>query len=137
MRTVVTFGVWDLLHVGHVRFLERARGLGDFLVVGVPMDAVVKEDKGQVPIVPTDQRVAMLWALRCVDHVKVYGMLDFLPVLEDFRPTELAVGQDWGGEPRHLEAMRWCKENGCRVTRLLRTEGVSTSGLVERIRSRT
>ena len=124
---VVCFGIWDLLHVGHLRFFQKARAQGSWLGVGVPSDAVVIADKGRPPIIPFDQRLEMLEQLRCVDAARSYSTLDFLPVLEWFNPHVLAVGENWGGAERHKAAEAWVEERGGRVVRLPRTEGVSTT----------
>lgn len=132
MTFVVTFGCWDLLHVGHVAFLERAAALGDRLVVGVPSDEVVCEDKGREPVITMADRVRMLQALRCVSVAVPYFSLDFLPVLEAVRPDVLAVGDTWGTAERHLAAERWMREG--RVVRLPHTSGVSTTIIRGRMR---
>lgn len=134
MAVVVTFGVWDLLHVGHVRFLERARKHGPFLVVGVPTDEVVIEDKGRPPVVPFAERKAMLESCRWVDVAIRYDVLDFAAVLDRVRPHVLAVGDQWGAERRHRDAEAWIAGRGGRKVVIPRTPGVSTTELVHRIR---
>jgi len=69
MRTVLTFGTFDVLHVGHVSILERARALGDRLVVGVSSDALNLAKKGRRPVYPEADRLRLIAALRCVDAV--------------------------------------------------------------------
>ena len=111
MQTIVYIpGVWDLLHVGHVRVLRRARALGDRLVVGVPSDDVVE-------------------SLACVDTAWPYYDLGFLRHLELLRPDILAVGETWGVAPRHRDAERWVKKNGVRLVKLPYTTGVSTTSI--------
>lgn len=127
MILVYSPGVWDLLHVGHLAYLERARALGDRLAVGVPSDEVVRLDKGRPPAVPLAERLRLLAALRCVDLAVPYYALEFLTHLELFRPDVLCVGEGWGGAARHEEAEGWAAACGCRVVRLPRTPGVSTT----------
>ena len=130
MQTIVYIpGVWDLLHVGHVRVLRRARALGDRLVVGVPSDDVVEEDKGKQPVIPLEHRVEMLESLACVDTAWPYYDLGFLRHLELLRPDILAVGETWGVAPRHRDAERWVKKNGVRLVKLPYTTGVSTTSI--------
>lgn len=127
MILVVTFGCWDLLHVGHVAVLERARALGDRLVVGVPSDEVVTEDKGRPPVILLADRLRMVAALRCVDVAVPYHLLAFVPTLEAVRPDVMAVGDTWGSECRHVAAETWMTAAGGRVVRLPYTAGVSTT----------
>lgn len=105
-------GVWDLLHVGHLHALSLAKGLGDYLVVGIPDDQVVEEDKGRPPIITLQDRMTMLVALRCVDKVVAYHRLEFISQLESIQPDILAVGDTWGQDERHLAAEEWVKSNG-------------------------
>lgn len=129
-------GVWDLLHVGHINVLEWAKALGDQLVVGVPSDAVVMEDKGWPPIIPLEQRIKMLSALRCVDLAIPYYSLSFIRELCWLNPTMLVVGEPWGAEARHREAEQWVKDNGKQLVRLPRTEGVSTTLICQKVQGR-
>lgn len=130
---VLTFGVWDMLHVGHLRFLERASALGDSLVVAVPSDLVVIEDKRQAPVIPARDRRAMLSALRCVGQTVLYDELDFVQTLERVQPDVLAVGGDWGRLKRHRDAERWVLSRGGRVKRVRRYHGESTSLIRQRV----
>ena len=133
MRIVYMPGVWDLLHVGHVAALESARALGDVLVVGVPGDEVVREDKGSLPVIPLHARLRMLLALRCVDVAYPYHALEFVTHLALFRPDVLAVGETWGCEQRHLDAEQWARDHGCRVVKLPYTPEESTTSIRQRI----
>jgi glycerol-3-phosphate cytidylyltransferase len=134
MTTVLTFGVWDLLHVGHVAFLVRAAALGDRLVVGVAGDEAVRQDKGRPPVIPDLDRAKMIGALRCVESAVVYPELDFLPTLWAVKPDVLAVGSQWGGQDRHRAAEAWMNHYNKRVSVIFRTSGVSTTDIVARIR---
>ena len=136
MRLVYYPGVWDLLHVGHVQALSLARLAGDKLVVGVPSDEVVVEDKGEPPIIPLSDRVTMLKALRMVDEVLPYYRLEFLTHLNLLRPQALAIGETWGNAARHVEADKWCLLNGCRLLKIPRYPNESTSAIKQRIRGR-
>lgn len=131
--TVLTFGCWDLFHLGHLRFLERAAGLGRRLIVGMAADAVVVRDKGRAPVVGQGERFAVLSALRYVDRVHLYTTFDFVPTLLEYRPEVLAVGAEWGVADRHTAAEVMVTGWGGRLVRLLRTDGVSTSGRVAEI----
>jgi glycerol-3-phosphate cytidylyltransferase len=127
-------GVWDLLHVGHVTILEHAKTLCDRLVVGVPSNEVVKEDKGKYPIIPLQDRVRMLSALRCVDAVLPYYRLEFLTNLKIIQPDILVVGEKWGVGKRHREAEEWLHQNEGRLVILPYYQYESTSTIKQRVR---
>jgi rfaE bifunctional protein nucleotidyltransferase chain/domain len=95
-RTVLANGCFDILHVGHVRYLEGARKLGDVLVVAINSDRSVRALKGPGrPILNEHERVALVSALRCVDHVVVFDEPDVTRVLEVLRPAVHAKGTDY------------------------------------------
>ena len=95
-RTVLANGCFDILHVGHVRYLEDARKLGDALVVAINSDRSVRALKGEGrPILNEQERVALVSALRCVDHVVVFDEPDVTRVLEVLRPAIHAKGTDY------------------------------------------
>lgn len=133
MQIVYIPGVWDLLHVGHLTILERAKALGDRLVVGVPSDGVVKEDKGTTPVIRLEDRLRMLAALRCVDVAIPYYRLEFLAHLRMIQPDILAVGEAWGHDRRHAEAEQWIMQHRRRVVRLPYYEGESCTDIRERV----
>ncbi|MFP4033609.1 MAG: D-glycero-beta-D-manno-heptose 1-phosphate adenylyltransferase [Desulfococcaceae bacterium] len=135
LRVVFTNGCFDLLHVGHVRYLAAARAEGDRLVVGLNSDASVRTIKGPLrPIVPEDQRAEVLSALECVDRVTLFDEPDPLNLILALRPDVLAKGADWAekdiiGAP---EVHGW----GGRVARIRVVEGASTTGMIQRIQER-
>ena len=95
-KTVLANGCFDILHVGHVRYLEGARQLGDALVVAINSDRSVRALKGPGrPILNEQERVALVSALRCVDHVVVFDEPDVARVLEVLRPAIHAKGTDY------------------------------------------
>jgi glycerol-3-phosphate cytidylyltransferase len=126
-RTVITFGTFDVLHVGHVRVLERAAALGGRLVVGVSSDALNVAKKGRAPIYTQDERIEIVGALRCVDEVFVEESLELKQhYVVEHRADLLVMGDDWEG------AFDWLSES-CEVVYLPRTPSVSTTGLIEHI----
>lgn len=129
-------GVWDLLHIGHLQVLLNAANLGDRLVVGVPNDHIVLADKGQLPIVPVNQRKIMLECLWFVDVVLPYDKLEFITHLNQVKPDILAVGSTWGKEKRHKDAEKWVEHHGRRMVVLPYTQGISTTILEEKIYER-
>ena len=95
-KIVLANGCFDILHVGHVRYLEGARRLGDTLVVAINSDRSVKALKGEGrPILEEAERVALVSALRCVDHVVVFDEADVTQVLSVLRPSIHAKGTDY------------------------------------------
>ncbi len=108
-RIVLANGCFDLLHVGHVRYLTAARALGDVLVVGLNSDASVRALKGEGrPRVPVAERAELLLALRCVDRVVVFDALDVTELLRVLRPDFHAKGTDYTAEsvPEYAVAQR-------------------------------
>lgn len=127
-RRVVTFGTFDVLHIGHVNLLERARALGDRLIVGVSSDALNVAKKGRAPIYPEADRLAMIAALRCVDEVFVEESLEHKgDYLQRQRAAVLVMGDDWQGRFDHFSAL-------CEVVYLRRTPSISTTEIIEVIR---
>lgn len=95
-RVVFTNGVFDLLHLGHLRYLQAARALGDLLVVGVNSDASTRQLKGPArPLVPEDERAEMLSGLACVDYVTIFGEPTAETTLALLRPAVYVKGADY------------------------------------------
>ena len=133
-KTLVYFpGVWDILHVGHVTILEKAKELGDILIVGVPTDEVVFEDKGRFPIISCEHRIRMLKALKCVDDAVAYTSLEFVPALIKFSADILVVGETWGSGIRHTDATAYMTTKGGRVVQFAYTQGVSSTAIKEKV----
>jgi len=131
-RVVFTNGCFDLLHVGHVRYLTAARREGDVLVVGLNSDASVAMIKGpRRPLVPEGERAEVLAALACVDYVTVFPDPDPLRLILAIQPAVLVKGGDWA-EADIIGAAE-VRESGGRVVRVPIVEGAGTSRLVERI----
>lgn len=132
---VFTNGVFDLLHPGHVRYLEAARACGDALVVGVNSDRSVRANKGPSrPIVPEAERAELLAALACVDAVTIFDEDTPHRLIEQLQPDVLVKGADWPAD--QIIGRDVVEARGGRVVRVPVEPGHSTSGLVERIRSR-
>ena len=134
-RVVFTNGCFDLLHVGHIRYLEKARSLGDILVVGVNSDASVQRLKGpKRPIIPLDERMEILSGLECVDYVTSFGESTPLELIALLRPHILVKGGDWTKET--IVGRELVEGLGGEVTVLPFFEGNSTSSLIETILKR-
>jgi D-beta-D-heptose 7-phosphate kinase/D-beta-D-heptose 1-phosphate adenosyltransferase len=134
-RDVIVFtnGVYDLLHRGHVEYLEEARALGDHLVVGVNGDESVRRLKGPTrPILPQRDRASLVGALACVDLAIVFDDDTPLRLIEAVAPDVLVKGADWAADA--IVGREFVEARGGRVERIALREGVSTSVLVQRIR---
>ena len=131
-RIVFTNGVFDLLHRGHVEYLEEARALGDRLVVGVNSDASVRRIKGpERPLVPGVERAELLEALACVDLAILFDQDTPERLIREVRPDVLVKGGDW--TPDRIVGREFVESLGGRVVSVPLREGLSTSALIERI----
>jgi rfaE bifunctional protein nucleotidyltransferase chain/domain len=130
---VFTNGCFDIVHAGHVDYLEKARGLGDALIVGLNTDRSVGEIKGPSrPIVPEAQRARVLAALACVDCVVLFDEPDPLKLILTVRPDVLVKGADWPLEK--IVGAREVMDAGGGVERIEFSPGLSTSSIIDRIR---
>ncbi len=133
-RIVFTNGCFDILHRGHVEYLQEAAALGDRLVVGVNSDASVRRlGKGDDrPINDQDTRAKVLAALRCVDAVVIFDEDTPLELITALQPDVVAKGGDW--KPEQIVGADVVKARGGEVRSLKLVDGFSTTALVEKIR---
>jgi D-beta-D-heptose 7-phosphate kinase/D-beta-D-heptose 1-phosphate adenosyltransferase len=134
-RIVFTNGCFDLLHLGHIRYLEKARSLGDILVVGVNSDRSVRNLKGpERPILPEEERIEILSSLGCVDYVTIFDELTPLELISFLQPHILVKGGDWKKED--IVGREVVEKSGGEVVILPFIEGSSTSNLIGTILKR-
>lgn len=134
MKKVLTFGVYDLLHIGHILLFKHAKEKGDFLIVAVQDGGYIQKYKPNVKIInTTDERRMMVASIRFVDEVVTYKDVDKDIVNLDF--DVFAIGPDQNHEG-FQKAIEWCKANGKEVMVIPRTEGISSSLLREFINIR-
>jgi len=134
-RVVVTNGCFDLLHVGHVRFLQEARALGDSLLVGLNGDASVRELKGSGrPVNPETERAEVLAALACVDAVVVFPEKRATRFLESAQPDIYVKGGDYRPEDLDADEQAAVQKEGGVVKVLKLTPGKSTSAVLAKIK---
>lgn len=127
MTTVVTFGTYDLLHVGHINLLTRARALGDRLIVGVSSDALNYSKKKRSAVFSEDERLQLIASLKVVDDVFLEESLeDKRNYLLEHQADVLVMGDDWEGKFDDLNDI-------CRVEYFPRTPTVSTTAIIEQI----
>jgi D-beta-D-heptose 7-phosphate kinase/D-beta-D-heptose 1-phosphate adenosyltransferase len=134
-RIVFTNGCFDLLHVGHIRYLEKAKALGDILVVGVNSDDSVRRLKGPGrPILPQEERTEILSGLGCVDYIIVFDESTPMELISSLQPHILVKGGDWAKET--IVGREVVERSGGKVVILPFVEGTSTSNLIETILKR-
>jgi D-beta-D-heptose 7-phosphate kinase/D-beta-D-heptose 1-phosphate adenosyltransferase len=134
-RVVFTNGCFDLMHVGHLRYLEAARELGDLLVVGVNSDRSVRMIKGpKRPIISEDQRSEVVAGLHCVDLVTLFDDPDPLALIQLLKPDILVKGADWPIDK--IVGASFVLDSGGDVVRIPLIPDVSTTTIIERIVSR-
>ncbi|HLT62537.1 MAG TPA: adenylyltransferase/cytidyltransferase family protein [Microlunatus sp.] len=125
--TVITFGTFDVFHVGHVRVLNRAAEFGDRLLVGVSSDQLNLAKKGRRPVFTQDERMEIISNIKVVDGVFVEESLELKRhYIEEHQADVLVMGDDWAGKFDHLNDI-------CKVVYLPRTPSVSTTAIIEHI----
>ena len=133
-RLVFTNGVFDLLHVGHVRYLAQARALGDYLLVAINSDRSVRELKGEGrPVVPEAERAEILAALRSVDYVTIFDNLSPRSLIAAVLPDVLVKGGDY--ELDEIHGREEVEAAGGRVVALPFVDGASTTNMIERMKT--
>ncbi|MBU0985888.1 MAG: D-glycero-beta-D-manno-heptose 1-phosphate adenylyltransferase [Proteobacteria bacterium] len=131
-RVVFTNGCFDILHVGHVRYLHAARSAGDVLVVGLNSDKSVKIIKdSKRPIIGQNQRAEVLASLWCVDYITIFDEPDPLQLIKAIKPDVLAKGADW--KEADIIGADVVKAHGGNVLRIEFVPDISTSRIIERI----
>ena len=132
-RVVFTNGVFDLLHPGHVRYLQDARALGDALIVAVNSDRSVRsyKDPGR-PVNPEDERAEVLAALRPVDAVVIFDEDTPHTIIGLIQPDVLVKGADWGED--NIVGRDIVEARGGRVVRMTLAPGFSTTALINKVR---
>lgn len=133
-KIVFTNGVFDLLHPGHVRYLRKARALGDALIVGLNSDRSVRSNKGPGrPISPEAERAEILSALECVDAVVVFDEDSPHEIISALQPDVLVKGADWAADA--IVGRDIVEARGGRVVRIDVEPGYSTTSILDRIRA--
>ncbi|MCK9523863.1 MAG: adenylyltransferase/cytidyltransferase family protein [Proteobacteria bacterium] len=129
MKRVITFGTFDIFHIGHLRILERARALGDHLTVGVSSDKMNHDKKQRYPIYPQDERMRIILGLKCVDEVFLEESLALKgEYIRTHKADVLVMGHDWEGRFDEFRSL-------CEVVYLPRTQGVSTTDIINQVKT--
>ena len=130
MTRVITFGTFDVFHVGHLRILQRAKEQGDYLIVGVSSDELNINKKGRAPVYSLESRMEIVSALSIVDKVFVEESLEEKrQYIEQFRADKLVMGDDWAGKFDEFSDI-------CEPVYLTRTPSISTTEIIEVIKER-
>lgn len=131
MTKVLTVGVYDYFHLGHLRLFKNARKLGDYLIVAVQDGNFILKTKPDAKVLyTTEQRKEIVGALRVVDEVVTYTDIDVTIKNIDFDVFAIGEDQNHDGFQR---AIKWCNEHGKRVVRMKRTPGICSSGIKRRL----
>lgn len=127
---VITFGTFDVFHIGHVNILTRAHDLGDHLTVGISTDAMNFDKKGRYPIYRQEHRAEIVGSMACVDEVFFEHALALKrEYLIEHKADVLVMGNDWEGRFDEFKDI-------CEVVYLPRTDDISTTDIIQDIRSR-
>ena len=129
IKRVITFGTFDVFHIGHINILERAKKQGDYLVVGVSSDQLNFDKKQRYPVYPQNQRVRILESLRFVDEVFIEESLELKAhYIQRHDADVLVMGDDWAGKFNEMQQY-------CEVVYLPRTPSISTSEIIEVVKA--
>ena len=129
-KNVITFGTFDLFHIGHLRLLKRAQDYGGRLIVGVSSDSLNVDKKAKNPIIPQHHRLEILKAISGVNEVFLEESLELKPdYIKKYKADILVMGYDWAGKFDDLKSL-------CEVVYLNRTQNISTSYLLDYIVNR-
>ncbi len=127
---VITFGTYDIFHVGHVNIIERAKLHGDHLIVGVSSDKLNISKKGRPPVYCEEDRQHIIRSMRCVDEVFLEESLELkADYIKYYNADILVMGDDWQGKFDHLKDI-------CQVIYLPRTPSVSTTEIIEVVKTK-
>ena len=129
MKRIITFGTFDLFHIGHLNILERAKAYGDYLIVGISSDQLNFSKKQKYPVCSQKHRIRIISALKCVDEVFVEESLELKgSYIKKYNADVLLMGNDWLGKFDDFKSI-------CNVVYLDRTPSISTTELIEIIKS--
>lgn len=130
-----TTGVFDMFHIGHLNILKRAKEQCDYLIVGISTDELVSSEKGKVPVIPYEERMAIIEALGCVDKVVPQFDKDKFAAWKKYKFDKMFVGSDWQGTKQWEKYEKELRPVGVEVVYLSYTHGVSSTKLTEFIKS--
>lgn len=125
-----TTGVFDLFHIGHLNILKRAKEMCEYLIVGVSTDELVSSYKNKTPVIPYDERAAIVGAVRYVDKVVPQATRDKMAAYDQYKFDVMFVGDDWKGNELFVQVEKQLKEKGSSVVYFPYTQHTSSSFLI-------
>lgn len=136
MSNVITTGVFDILHKGHINILTQAKSYGDVLIVGVQSDVSCFNYKGKYPVLTQEERSEQLLSLPFVDKTYIYDGIDQIPYLIQYGPKYLVQGSDWQESIDRSEIIEFLSQMGIELKIIPYTAGISTTDIAKRISQR-
>ena len=124
-----TTGVYDMFHIGHLNVIQRAKAQCDYLIVGVSTDSLVQKEKNKTPVIPYEERAAIVAALKCVDQVVPQEDKNKFGAWEKLRFHKMFVGSDWQGTDVWNKYEEQFKPLGVEIVYLPHTDGISSTKL--------
>lgn len=128
-----TQGTYDMFHIGHLNLLKNAKAKCDYLIVGVNSDELVESYKNKKPIISTNERAAIVEAIRYVDEVVITTTLDKVEMLHALNFDEIYIGDDWKDNERWIETGKLMEENGAKLVFLPYTQSTSSTIIREKL----
>lgn len=128
-----TTGVYDMFHIGHLNVIRRAKEQCDYLIVGVSTDELVVHDKHKRPVIPFEQRKAIVEAIKYVDMVVPQVDKNKFAAWEQYKFDKMFVGSDWKGTPAWNKFEEQFKPYGVEIVYLDHTDGISSTILAEKL----
>ncbi|MBM7869839.1 glycerol-3-phosphate cytidylyltransferase [Clostridium pascui] len=130
-----TTGVYDMFHIGHLNVIQRAKEQCDYLIVGVSTDELVQDDKGKTPVIPYEERVAIVAALKYVDQVVPQSDKNKFGAWAKYHFNKMFVGSDWKGTPQWKKFEEEFEPVGVKIVYLPHTDGISSTQLTNFIKN--
>lgn len=124
-----TTGVYDMFHIGHLNIIKRAKEQCDYLIVGVSTDELVQHDKGKTPVIPYEERAAIVEAIKYVDKVVPQENKNKYEAWEKYKFNKMFVGSDWQGTPQWKKFEEQFEPIGVQIVYLPHTDGISSTQL--------
>lgn len=129
-----TTGVYDMFHIGHLNVLKNAKAQCDYLIVGVSTDELVQSEKNKTPVIPYEERVEIIKAIRYVDEVVEQPDKNKMAAWERKHFDKMFVGSDWQGTPQWQEYEKQFAKVGVEIVYLPHTDGISSTSLTEYVK---
>ena len=133
MKKVITYGTFDLFHIGHLNILKKAKEQCDYLIVGVSTDELVQKTKNKTPIIPFEERIEIIKAIKYVDMAVPQENKDKIAAYDKYKFDVMFVGDDWKGSSLFSKCEVELKKHNCDVIYFPYTKGTSSTILREKV----